>query len=66
MLCVALMSIRVILKKEGRFPAMHIGNSKALSDKGIHCAKTQDWEAVRKKNLFERLDYNKEYKFHSL
>jgi hypothetical protein len=50
------MSIRVILKKDGRFPDMHVGNSKALKEKGIYCAKTQDWVAGREKNLFERLD----------
>lgn len=54
--CIVLMSIRIILKKNGRFPNSHIGNSQALRQKGIHCAKTQDREASKKKNLFEHLE----------
>lgn len=53
--CVILMSIQIIFKKNGRFPNTHIGNSKALKKEGIHCAKTQDWEASKKKNLFDLL-----------
>jgi hypothetical protein len=53
---VALMSIQVIVKKNGHFPDTHVGNNKALREKGIHCAKTQDREDIRKKNLFDRLD----------
>lgn len=56
LVCVILMSIRVILEKNGRFPNTHIGNNKALRKQGIHCAKTQDWEASKKKNLFEHLE----------
>jgi hypothetical protein len=54
--CIILMSIQIILKKNGRFPNGHIGNNQALRKKGIHCAKTQDWEASEKKNLFEYLE----------
>ena len=54
--CIFLMSIQILFKKNGRFPNSHIGNNKALRKQGIHCAKTQDWEASKKKNLFERLE----------
>jgi hypothetical protein len=56
--CIALLSIRVILKKDGRFPDMHVGNQAALREKGIYCAKTQDRVEAGKKNLFERMDLN--------
>jgi len=38
----ALMSIRILIKKNGKFPNSHIGGNKALNDKGIFCATTQD------------------------
>ncbi|MDR1407684.1 MAG: hypothetical protein LBJ23_06535 [Tannerella sp.] len=53
---VALMSVRILLKKGGTFPNTHVGNSAALKSKGIHCAATQDWMAIRKKNIFERIE----------
>jgi hypothetical protein len=56
--CVALLSIRVMLKKDGRFPDMHIGNHAALREKGIYCAKTQDREEAEKRNLQERMNRN--------
>jgi len=54
-ICMILMSVQILLKKNGQFPNTHIGNNKALKKEGIHCAKTQDWEASKKKNLFEHL-----------
>lgn len=36
------LAITIILKKNGKFPDIHIGENKALRDKGIHCATTQD------------------------
>ena len=38
---VALMSIRVILRR-GRFSSQHIGESKAMRDRGISCAASTD------------------------
>ncbi len=37
-----LMSIRILLQKNGKFPNTHIGGNKALNEKGIYCATTQD------------------------
>jgi hypothetical protein len=45
-----LLSIRVVLKKNGRFSSQHISESKAMRQQGIHCATAQDREA-RKKNV---------------
>lgn len=41
---VALLSVKVIFKKDGRFSSQHIHDSKALKDKGIHCVLDQDME----------------------
>ena len=42
---VVLLSVRVILKKNGRFSSQHISQSKAMRERGIHCAVSQDREA---------------------
>lgn len=49
------MSIKIILKKDGKFPDTHVGNSTTLKSKGIHCAVTQDVMAAKRKNIFERI-----------
>jgi hypothetical protein len=49
--CVALMSIGIILKKGGTFPDTHIDGNAALRNRGIHCAVTQDRMAAKKKTL---------------
>jgi hypothetical protein len=51
--CVALLSISIILKKDGKFPNTHIDGNKAIRDKGIHCAASQDYEDRHRKNLME-------------
>jgi len=40
-----LLCVRILLKKGGRFRSQHIGQSKAMRDRGIHCAQAQDFEA---------------------
>lgn len=42
---VLLLSVRVILKKNGRFSSQHISQSKLMRERGIHCAVSQDREA---------------------
>lgn len=54
-ICVVLLSVKVLFKKGGRFPNTHVGGNRALGKKGIHCAKTQDREAKKHKNLYERM-----------
>ena len=46
---VALMSVKILLKKNGRFPNTHVGGSKAMRERGIGCIQSQDREA-RKPN----------------
>jgi hypothetical protein len=45
----ALLSITIIIKKNGRFPNIHIGGSRAMRKRGIKCAQSQDRDA-RKEN----------------
>ena len=45
--CTALLSVSVILKKNGKFPNTHIGANQALRDRGISCATSQDNEQRR-------------------
>jgi len=57
--CVVLMSVGIILKKGGTFPNTHIGGSKAMAEKGIYCATTQDRIAANRLNIFERINLKK-------
>ena len=45
---VLILGFRVFFIKGGEFPNIHIGGNKALKNKGVHCATTQDREAQRK------------------
>ena len=54
-ICVALLCVKVIFKKNGRFPNTHVSGNKFLRKQGIHCAKSQDKEAIKQKNLYDRL-----------
>lgn len=44
-IAVALLSVRVIILKNGRFKSYHIHDSKAMQERGIHCVIDQDREA---------------------
>ena len=55
LIAVLLMGIRVFFTKKGEFPNTHIGASKAMQDRGIQCATSQDREWSRKENLVEQL-----------
>ena len=39
---VLLLGIRVFFTKSGKFPNTHIGGNKAMRERGITCAKSQD------------------------
>jgi len=56
-LAVILLSIRVIVKKNGRFSSQHISQNKRMRERGIHCAVTQDREA--KKQAAKKLNVKK-------
>ncbi|GAB1415020.1 hypothetical protein MASR2M117_04260 [Paludibacter sp.] len=45
-----LLGVRTFFVKGGTFPNIHIGGNKALKDRGIACATTQDREAQKQIN----------------
>lgn len=53
---VVLLSVKVLLKKGGRFPNTHIEDNRALGKKGIFCAKTMDRMAVNRKGLYDLIN----------
>ena len=53
---VVLLSVKVLLKKGGRFPNTHIEGNRALGKKGIFCAKTMDRMAVNRKGLYDLIN----------
>ena len=47
-ICIELFCVKLIFKKNGRFPSMHIHDSEAMKERGIHCVMDQDREAREK------------------
>lgn len=47
-ICIALLSVKILLKKNGRFPNTHISGNKAMRERGIGCVQSQDREAHKK------------------
>ena len=45
----ALLSLRIILVRGGRFRSMHIGHSAAMRKRGIHCVQSMDAMERREK-----------------
>lgn len=46
---VALLAIKILFKKNGRFPNTHIGHSAAMRKRGINCVQSMD-KMERKEN----------------
>ena len=44
-ICMLLLSIQILFKKNGKFPNTHVSGNAALRKKGIHCVQAQDKEA---------------------
>ncbi|MFV0554067.1 MAG: hypothetical protein ACK5LR_05105 [Mangrovibacterium sp.] len=42
------MSVRILFKKKGQFPSLHISHSKPMRERGITCVQSQDKEAQKK------------------
>ena len=42
-MAMVLLSIRVILKKDGRFSSQHLSQSPAMRERGIGCVQSEDW-----------------------
>jgi len=50
-IAVLLLGIRIFFVKNGKFPNTHIGGSKAMHDRGVGCATSQDRQAQQKKQI---------------
>ena len=48
-LCILMLSVRILLKKNGQFVKTHVSQSKAMRERGIGCAQGQDFAARHKK-----------------
>ncbi len=44
-ICVALLSVKLIFKKNGKFSSQHVHDNPGLRKQGIHCVIDQDREA---------------------
>ncbi len=51
-ICIALLSIKLLLKKKGKFSSQHIHDNPGLRKQGIHCVIDQDKEARAKQRAF--------------
>lgn len=47
-ICITLLCVKVIFKKNGKFSSQHIHDSKAMKDRGIYCVMDQDREARKR------------------
>lgn len=46
-ICMALLCVKMLLRKDGRFPNTHVSGSKAMRERGIGCVQSQDRAARR-------------------
>ena len=46
-ICIALLSVKILFQKNGRFPNTHVSGSKAMRKRGIGCVQSQDREAQK-------------------
>ncbi|MBO4826548.1 MAG: hypothetical protein J5506_04840 [Prevotella sp.] len=51
-ICMALLLVKLLFRKNGEFTSQHIHDSKAMKDRGIHCVVDQDREARKKGKAF--------------
>lgn len=57
LLCVALlfMSVGIMFRADGKFHSEDVGQSKAMRDRGIQCARTQDCVAQNRQNTIKEM-----------
>ena len=46
-IAIALMCVRIIVKKNGTFHSEDVGQSKAMRERGVGCTRSQDRQAQR-------------------
>ena len=47
-ICMLLLCINILLRKNGRFPKTHVSQNSELRKRGITCVKSQDFETRHK------------------
>lgn len=47
-ICIALLCVKMLIQKNGKFPNLHISGSKAMRERGIGCVQSQDREQQKK------------------
>ena len=47
--CVLLLCIGMIVKKNGSFPKNHVSQNPEMRRRGVHCAQSQDYEQRHKR-----------------
>ena len=53
-LCILMLSVRILFKKNGQFVKTHVSQSKAMRERGIGCVQGQDFaERHKKKRIKE-------------
>ena len=48
---VALLSVSILLKKNGKFPNIHVGSNPAMRKHGVGCVESQDKQAQKSNPL---------------
>ena len=51
-ICMGLLCVKLLFKKDGEFTSQHIHDSKAMKERGIHCVIDQDREAREEGKAF--------------
>ena len=54
-IAVLLMGVKIFFTKEGKFPDIHIGDNKAMQERGIGCATSQDAQIRSKTNPVKQM-----------
>lgn len=55
LVAILLMGVRVFFTKKGKFPSSHVGGNKAMRERGIPCATSQDRQARAKESPVEKI-----------
>lgn len=50
-ICIVLLAVNIIFKKDGRFPNTHVSGNEALRQKGVGCVQSQDREARQRRPM---------------
>ena len=51
-ICIALLSVKLIFRKNGKFSSQHVHDNPGLRKQGIHCVMDQDREARERNGAY--------------